>query len=196
MGLAYRLENLRILIIDDNAHIRQLLRTILNAVGIRSIDIAEDGIQGFEAFCRLDYDLVFTDYAMEPITGVDLVDLIRTSSKSPNPYIPIIIISACSDQERVQMARDHGVTEFLAKPFTIELLMERLEAVIEEPRPFVRTDSYFGPDRRRKEDPLYAGPERRAVEPEQVDVSVRELTEQQRAALRASRISVDKIASD
>lgn len=165
MSLAYRLENLRILIIEDNAHIRQLLRTILNAVGIRSIDIAEDGIQGFEAFCRLDYELVFTDYAMEPITGVDLVDLIRTPSKSPNPYIPIIMISAYSDQERVQMARDYGATEFLAKPFTVELLMERLEAVIEEPMPFVRTDSYFGPDWRRKEDPLYAGPERRVVKP-------------------------------
>ena len=153
-------------------------------------------MQGFEAFCRLDYDIVFTDYQMEPISGIDLTDLIRTSRKSPNPYIPVIMISAYSDEDRVQAARDHGVTEFLAKPFTVERLVERLEKVIEEPRPFVRTETYFGPDRRRKQDPNYTGPERRQTELEEVDVSVRELSEQQRAALRASRESAEKIASD
>ena len=196
MKLAYRLENLRILIVDDNAHIRQLLRTVLSAVGVRNIDVAEDGVRGFESFCRLDYDLVFTDYEMEPISGIDLVDLIRTSTKSPNPYIPVIMISAYSDQDRVQLARDHGVTEFLAKPFTVERLMSRMQTVIEEPRAFVKTDTYFGPDRRRKEDPSYMGPERRKTELEEVDVTVRELSEQQRNALRASREGVDKIASD
>lgn len=196
MKLAYRLENLRILIVDDNAHIRQLLRTVLSAVGVRNIDVAEDGVRGFESFCRLDYDLVFTDYEMEPISGIDLVELIRTSTKSPNPYIPVIMISAYSDQDRVQLARDHGVTEFLAKPFTVERLMSRMQTVIEEPRAFVKTDTYFGTDRRRQEDPSYMGPERRKTELEEVDVTVRELSEQQRNALRASREGVDKIASD
>ena len=193
--MSYRLENLRILVVDDNAHIRQLLRAILNAIGIRAIEVAEDGIQGFDSFCRFDYDLVFTDCEMEPITGIDLTELIRTSSKSPNPYIPVIMISAYSDEARVQMVRDHGVTEFLAKPFTVERLMERLETVIENPRPFVRTDSYFGPDRRRQQDQFYRGPERRKTELETVDVSMRELTEQQRNALRASREDVEKIAN-
>lgn len=190
--MAYTFENLRILIVDDNAHIRQLLRTILHAVGIQSVDLAETGIAGFEAFCRLDYDLIFTDYEMEPISGIDFTDLVRTSRKSPNPYIPIIMISAYSDRERVTKARDHGVTEFLAKPFTVERLVSRLQAVIEEPRAFVRTDTYFGPDRRRKADPAYNGPERRKSELENVDLSARELTEQQRRALDASRLALDK----
>jgi len=194
--VSYQLEGLRILIVDDNAHIRQLLRTILYAVGIRAIDVAEDGITGFDSFCRLEYDLVFTDYEMEPISGLDLVDMIRTSRKSPNPYVPVVMISSYSDGERVQAARDHGVTEFLAKPFTVDVLMSRLESVIEEPRPFVRTDSYFGPDRRRKQDPRYTGPERRKADLEQIDVSVRDLSEQQRTALRESRENVAKIASD
>lgn len=194
--MSYQLEGLRILIIDDNAHIRQLLRTILYAVGIRAIDVSEDGVSGFDAFCRLEYDLVFTDYEMEPISGLDLVDMIRTSRKSPNPYIPIIMISSYSDEERVQAARDRGVTEFLAKPFTVDVLMSRLESVIEEPRPFVRTDGYFGPDRRRKLDTRYKGPERRTKELEQVKVSVRDLSEQQRNALEESRANAVKIAGD
>ena len=194
--MSYQLEGLRILIIDDNAHIRQLLRTILYAVGIRAIDVSEDGVTGFDAFCRLEYDLVFTDYEMEPISGLDLVDMIRTSRKSPNPYVPVIIISSYSDEERVQDARNRGVTEFLAKPFTVDVLMSRLESVIEEPRPFVRTDGYFGPARRRKQDIRYKGPERRTTELEQVKVSVRDLSEQQRNALEESRANAVKIAAD
>jgi two-component system chemotaxis response regulator CheY len=173
-----------------------LLRTILNAVGIHSIDAVEDGVAGFESFCRLEYDIVFTDFEMEPISGLDLVDMIRTSRKSPNPYVPVIMISSYSDEERVQRARDRGVTEFLAKPFTVDVLMARLQSVIEEPRPFVKTDSYFGPNRRRKQDPRYSGPERRKTQLEKVDVSVRDLSAQQRNALEESRANVAKIAGD
>ncbi len=194
--MSYRLEGLRILIVDDNAHIQQLLRTILHAVGIHSIDAVEDGVAGFESFFRLEYDIVFTDFEMEPISGLDLVDMIRTSRKSPNPYVPVIMISSYSDEERVQRARDRGVTEFLAKPFTVDVLMARLQSVIEEPRPFVKTDSYFGPDRRRKQDPRYSGPERRKTQLEKVDVSVRDLSAQQRNALEESRANVAKIAGD
>ena len=194
--MSYRLEGLRILIVDDNAHIRQLLRTILHAVGIHSIDAVEDGVAGFESFCRLEYDIVFTDFEMEPISGLDLVDMIRTSRKSPNPYVPVIMISSYFDEERVQRARDRGATEFLAKPFTVDVLMARLQSVIVEPRPFVKTDSYFGPDRRRKQDPRYSGPERRKTQLEKVDVSVRDLSAQQRNALEESRANVAKIAGD
>ena len=68
--------------------------------------------------------------------------------------------------------------------------------MIEEPRPFVRTESYFGPDRRRKQDPRYNGPERRTTELEKVDVSVRDLSKQQRDALQASQANANKIAGD
>lgn len=194
--MSYRLEGLRILIIDDNAHIRQLLRTILYAVGIHAIDVAEDSVTGFDSFCRLEYGLVFTDYEMEPISGLDLVDMIRTSHKSPNPYVPIIMISSYADGDRVQSARDRGVTELLAKSFTVDVLMSRLESVIEEPQPFMRPESYFGPDRRRKQNPRYIWRERRTTELEKVDVSVRDLSKQQRDALQASQANASKIAGD
>ncbi len=174
--MRYRLEGLRILIVDDNAYIRQLLGTILHAVGIYSIDVVEDGVTGFESFCRLEYDIVFTDFEMEPISGLNLVDMIRTSRKSPNPYVPVIMISPYSDEERVQRARDRGLTEFLTKPFAVDVLMVRLQSVIEEPWPFVKTDSYFGPDRRRKLDQRYSGPECRKTQLEKVDMAVRDLS--------------------
>ena len=73
--MSYQFEDLRILIVDDNAHIRQLLRSILYAVNITAIDVAEDGQAGFDSFCRQDYDLVFTDYEMAPVSGLDLASV-------------------------------------------------------------------------------------------------------------------------
>ena len=65
--------------------------------------------------------------------------------------------------ERVRQARDAGVNEFLAKPVSVKAIMTRLISVIEHPRPYVRTKSYFGPCRRRRGDEEYRGPERRAM---------------------------------
>jgi hypothetical protein len=62
----------------------------------------------------------------------------------------------------VRLARDAGVNEFLAKPVSVKAILTRLISVIEHPRPFVRTKTYFGPCRRRRVDDEYRGPERRA----------------------------------
>ena len=98
---------------------------------------------------------------MEPGDGFDLVDMIRNEPDSPNRYLPVIMLTGHSEKERVEMARDHGVTEFLVKPVTPKDLLARVLAIIENPRPFVRSTDYFGPDRRRRESPDYDGPERR-----------------------------------
>lgn len=160
-SVSYRFGNLRILVVEDNTHVRALLRTILHALGVHDVDVASDGMAGFEAFIRLEYDIIITDLEMQPLTGIEFLDLVRTSRKSPNPYIPVIMVTAFTDKERVTKARDHGVTEFLAKPFTVSSLLGRLTAIIEKPRPFIRTADYFGPDRRRHNDASYKGPERR-----------------------------------
>lgn len=171
--MSYNLENLRILVVDDNTHVRTLVRTILHALGIRDVDVASDGMAGFEAFIRLEYDVVITDLEMKPLSGIEFTDLVRTSRKSPNPYVPIIMVTAFTDRERVEKARDHGVTEFLAKPFTVDSLLSRLTAIIEKPRPFVRTANYFGPDRRRHNDAKYSGKERRKSEAEKIEPQTR-----------------------
>jgi DNA-binding response OmpR family regulator len=64
--------------------------------------------------------------------------------------------------DHVRQARDAGINEFIAKPVSVKTLMSRLVAVIESPRPYVRTKVYFGPCRRRRGVEEYRGPERRA----------------------------------
>jgi DNA-binding response OmpR family regulator len=75
--------------------------------------------------------------------------------------VPIIMLTGHSEKKRVIAARDAGVTEFLAKPISAKGLYGRILNVVANPRPFIRTKNYFGPDRRRNANPNYSGPERR-----------------------------------
>jgi DNA-binding response OmpR family regulator len=72
----------------------------------------------------------------------------------------------------VEAARDAGVTEFIAKPITVQNLMSRLAEIVERPRPFVRCGTYFGPDRRRRKLENFVGPWRRKDDFEN-DVEIR-----------------------
>jgi hypothetical protein len=72
----------------------------------------------------------------------------------------------------VNEARDAGVTEFLAKPLTARGVVERLHQAIDNKRPFIRSLSYFGPDRRRRADALFQGPWRRESDSENANQNV------------------------
>ena len=105
-------------------------------------------------------DIVLTDWVMPPHNGIDLARWVRTGAGSPDPFLPIIMMTAFSDLDRVAEARDAGVNEFLAKPMSPKNLMRRVQAVVEKPRSYIRNDGYFGPERRRRELP-YIGDDRR-----------------------------------
>jgi DNA-binding response OmpR family regulator len=104
---------------------------------------------------------VLTDWAMPIFDGLELAQMIRQPGANANPYVPIIMLTGHSEKKRVIASRDAGVTEFLAKPISAKGLYQRVLNVVANPRPFIRTRSYFGPDRRRNTNPHYAGPERR-----------------------------------
>lgn len=152
---------LRFVIIDDNAHMRRILRTLLHGFGVREVIEAEDGASGLEAFTNQMPDIIITDWAMPIFDGLELTQMIRQPGGNANPFVPIIMLTAHSERSRVIAARDAGVTEFLVKPFTAKAMAKRITMVIEYPRQFVRTDDFFGPDRRRHKVSTYTGEERR-----------------------------------
>jgi CheY-like chemotaxis protein len=152
---------LRFLVIDDNAHFRRILRTLLHGFGAREVYEAEDGGAGLEAFTHYSPDIVLTDWAMPIFDGLELTQMIRQPGGNGNPYVPIIMLTGHSEKKRVIAARDSGVTEFLAKPISAKALYQRILNVVANPRPFIKTSTYFGPDRRRNVTTTYAGPERR-----------------------------------
>ena len=152
---------LRFLVVDDNAHMRRILRTLLHGFGAREVYEAEDGAAGLEAFTHNVPDIVITDWAMPIFDGLELTQMIRQPGANANPFVPIIMLTGHSEKKRVMAARDAGVTEFLAKPLSAKALYERVVNIVINPRPFVRTKTFFGPDRRRNNNPSYVGPERR-----------------------------------
>jgi CheY-like chemotaxis protein len=156
-----RFELLKILLVDDNHHMRVLLTEILRAIGVRQVFEANDGAEALQIMRTHQIDIIMTDLAMQPLDGIDFVRRLRTSPDSPNPMAPVIMITGHSTQRRVTEARDVGVSEFLSKPVTARGVLERIAQVIDNPRPFVRSTDYFGPDRRRRNDPSYNGPRRR-----------------------------------
>ena len=156
-----RYEQLKFLLVDDNAHMRALLTELLKALGCREIHEAADGADGLQALRSHAIDIVITDLAMEPLDGVEFVRLLRNSPDSPNPLIPVIMVTGHATAHRVAEARDVGVNEFLAKPITASGVIGRIGRVIEHNRDFIRTEDYFGPDRRRRDDPFFRGPFRR-----------------------------------
>jgi two-component system, chemotaxis family, chemotaxis protein CheY len=153
-------DGLRFLVIEDNAHIRRLIRTLINGFGSREVKEAEDGAEGLEAYNNYSPDVIITDWRMPIFDGLELTQMIRQPGNS-NPFVPIIMLTGHSERKHVTAARDAGVNEFLAKPFSAKALYQRIINVAAYPRPFVKAPNYFGPDRHRNVNPNYVGPERR-----------------------------------
>ena len=142
---------LRVMVVDDNRHMRTLVCSILHALKIKNIKEVGDGEGALTEINAFEPDIVITDWQMEPMDGMTLVKTIRYSSEPMIRHVPIIMLTGHADAKRVQQARDSGIHEFLAKPVSAESLLARLLNVMGNPRPFMRTDQYFSPDRRRQD---------------------------------------------
>jgi CheY-like chemotaxis protein len=154
------LERLSVLVVEDNRNMSNLIKQVLRTIGVRQVRIAFDGVDAFKEMRNNAIDIVLCDLAMEPINGIEFTQLVRTAPDSPNPYVPVIMLTGHTERGNVKAARDAGVTEFLSKPISPLYLYRRIIQVIDQPRPFIRCASYVGPCRRRKQLP-FAGPERR-----------------------------------
>jgi CheY-like chemotaxis protein len=152
------------LVLDDNAHMRALLRTVLQGLGVARVIEASGAAEAFEVLRGAPVDVAFVDYRLGDLDGTEFTQLVRTAPDSVNPYLPIVMLTAYGERSKVRAAVDAGVDEFLVKPIRASDVAKRIQAVVNHRRAFVRTPSYFGPDRRRKSDPAYRGPFRRAAD--------------------------------
>ena len=169
----YDFSELCFLVLEDNPEMQRLIVNMLRGFGIRKFQTASDGSEGFARIVEHRIDLAIVDWLAEPISGHDFVKRLRTDKGSPNPHLPVLMLTGHSERWRVEAARDAGVNEVMVKPVAPDALLKRLIHLVERPRPFVQTDIYFGPDRRRKPDFDYDGPNRRQelspAEEDQID---------------------------
>jgi len=179
----YVLDNMNVLVLDDNRHMRSLVQSILHALGVKNIREAGDAADAFKELQHFHADIIIVDWHMEPLDGLDFVRLVRTAKDSPNPYVPIIMLSGYTEYRRITEARDAGVNEFLAKPISAKALYQRFAMIIDNPRSFIRTKTYFGPDRRRQN----LGPPRGVAERRKDEI------EKQRGATTDEPLSQDDV---
>ncbi len=160
-----QLSSLKVLIADDNVHLRTIVASILAGVGIVRVKEFSDGEQALKGVLDWMPDIAIVDFRMQPVNGVEFTKHVRRLTDNPKSELPIIMLTGYADKPRVFEARDAGVTELIVKPLTAQALFDRVNAVIYRPRPFIRVATYCGPCRRRRADPKFAGPYRRETDP-------------------------------
>jgi two-component system, chemotaxis family, chemotaxis protein CheY len=155
---------IRFLICDPNSLSLTMLGDILSMLGANYVRRVNDFEKAMGVLKEGNIDIVITEYDLPTEGGNKLCDYIRNDPASRDRLMPIIMLTARSEEQYVVEARDHGVNEFVAKPYTVDSLYKRLSSVIAYPRPFISAPGYFGPDRRRKQMP-FNGKGRRGVDP-------------------------------
>lgn len=144
------LEDLAVVVAEDCDYVRHLLVEMLQSFGCHAVHEAGNGREVIAAFRYVTPDVVIADWAMAPVDGISLTRFVRCDRSSPNPFLPVIMVTADTSPARIFAARDAGVNELIAKPVAPNTLRDRICRVLWRPRPFVRTDGFFGPDRRRR----------------------------------------------
>lgn len=138
------------MIVDDNDHMRRLLRSILEALSVAQVHEATNGVTALNDSKLMIPDVIITDMMMELINGLEFTRMLRDDPTPSATRIPVLMIIGYSEKHHVEAACDAGVTEFLAKPVTVKGVGARLNSLLANPRPFVRTKTFSGPDRRHR----------------------------------------------
>jgi two-component system, chemotaxis family, chemotaxis protein CheY len=144
------IRTIKILIVDDDYHMRKVVRAMLSAIGVREIFDASDGMSGLQAICVVNPDIVLLDWEMPNISGADFIRSVRSPGAFPAPNIPIIVLTGHGERSCVVTATELGANEYLLKPVSTKALFDRLASVLTRPRPMVRIGDYYGPKPRKK----------------------------------------------
>jgi len=144
---SYDLSGLVFLIAEKHPAMRTIIREVLHKFGVRNIYETSTPEEAFQMFCGVNPDIVSIDWGPD-FDGVSLLDKIRQDPASPNQTVPVIMVTAYTEKSKVYEARDTGMTEFLAQPVSAKSIYERICKIIDNPREFIRTETYTGPDRR------------------------------------------------
>ena len=139
------LQQLRVLLVDDDAFMRTIVRGLLNNIGVKIVSEATDGIAALEMIRESPPDVVILDWEMPLLNGPELVRIVRSPGVFPTPDIPIIMLTTHGEHWRILESVKLGVNEFLCKPVSAKALFERLISIILKPRASVQLGDYYGP---------------------------------------------------
>jgi two-component system, chemotaxis family, chemotaxis protein CheY len=131
----YDISKIRVLVVDDNDFMRDLVASMLREIGFREIFHAADGEAALAKTKEVDPGLIICDVDMEPMNGLDFVEQLRRhAAPPPTPPTPVILLTAHSEAEIVQRAIKLGVSAYVVKPVKRNQLEARIVTVLEKMR--------------------------------------------------------------
>lgn len=137
-----------VLIVMNDEPLLDSLKKMVRDFGVLSLRTAHGVEDGLAQLRGIPLDIVFCDYGMTPINGLDFARRIRHGEGAVDPATPIIMLVAADEQALVEAAHDIGVNGFIDKALSPSSLYSRMLDVTSKSRGLVRTESYIGPDRR------------------------------------------------
>ena len=143
------IQGLNILVADRNQFMRRLTRGMLMNLGARVVVEAVDGLSALEAIRTCDPDVMFLDWDLPVLDGMEVIRIVRSPGVFPRPNLPIVMLTQRSERSCVMHALRAGVHEFLIKPTSPQALRDRLTSIMLKPRQMVKLGDFYVPEPRR-----------------------------------------------
>ncbi|MBB4267307.1 response regulator [Roseospira visakhapatnamensis] len=121
---------LRVLVVDDNAYFRKVVRTVLTAVGVTRVAEAADADEAMRLLRAGSRDLILVDYVMSPVDGLTFTRRVRDPATSPAPRVPIVLVSGHISPPEVQEALNVGVDAVVGKPISARVLLREIKRTL------------------------------------------------------------------
>lgn len=123
-------KSMKILVVDDFSTMRRIVKNILKQLGFENIEEAEDGGQAYQKVREGGFGFVITDWNMPNVDGLAFLQSVRNDPDHKD--LPILMVTAEAEKEKVVTAVQAGVDNYIVKPFTAEVLKEKMDKILEK----------------------------------------------------------------
>ena len=138
-------QDMKVLVVDDSSTARRFVTEMLHEMGVGAVKGAVDGAEAISVLRTFPADIMLCDLHMTPLDGIELTRLLRNSSDSPNPYIPIVMLTGDATQVQLKNAVNAGAQAFMTKPVKMNALHRKLFAILSRPLIYVRENRTLRP---------------------------------------------------
>jgi two-component system chemotaxis response regulator CheY len=119
--------DMKILVVDDHESMRKIEKQILNDLGYKNVDMADDGSTALPMLQKGNYDFVISDWNMPQMEGIELLRAIRADERISKT--PVLLVTAESKKDKIIEAAQAGVNDYVVKPFNAEILSEKISRI-------------------------------------------------------------------
>jgi two-component system, chemotaxis family, chemotaxis protein CheY len=161
----------RVLVASAKPHVIQVMRHVLAFAGIGKISAATSAQRALESLTVTRMTAVFCDDSCGELEDKSFAHVVRRHETVLNPMVPLFLMCAGPRQRDVELARDSGYNDVLCRPVSAATVLRKLRQATDNPRSFIATNTFFGPDRRAEQRPEFHGRDRRKRMPRKVKVS-------------------------